>query len=69
MHSINFVATGGEFGKKRILSTYELIPTTNDKIEVWDQYSKYHSPVAYVTSVDEAIKLFGKQDEYRMRDM
>ena len=68
MHPINFIKTEGRFNvTKRLLHTFELVEVEGGKFAVWDRQLAYHSPKAYVNSAEQAVKLFGFQDEYRIR--
>lgn len=62
MQDINYIKTGGQFGRKRILPTFILEEFVNDngrkRIRVTDERNLESGTVGVCDTVTEAVKLF-----------
>ena len=71
MQDINYIKTGGQFGRKRILPTFILEEFVNDngskRIRVTDERNLHRGPVGICDSVGEAVKLFKVYAEARTK--
>ena len=69
MQDINYIKTGGQFGRKRILPTFILEEFVNDngrkRIRVTDERNLDRGSVGICDSVEEAVKLFKVYAEAR----
>ena len=66
MEKINYTKTGGQFGIKRVLGTFELKRLPNGRIGVCDDYQNGKMVGFGFETVERAIEVFKHKDEARL---
>jgi hypothetical protein len=66
MESINFEETGGAFGIKRVLGTFELVTAPNGCVMVLDSYQNNKAVGFGFSSAQAAVNAYKAKDDYRL---